>query len=111
MTKLGAHVWIHGWSLVHGATATATAQSPEGGASILTVETIAAVTSFSKLCGASWTRAFIESFVKQQLAERIGVEVARQTVGKIPVAGNAFNGATSFFITELILWDVYEMCK
>lgn len=110
MTKLKAHLWIHGWSLAHGATATATAQAPDGGFLLLTAETLTAVGLFSKACGASWSKAFIESFVKQQFANRVGVEVARQTAGKIPVLGNAFNGLTSAAITEAILWETYAMC-
>ncbi len=110
MTKLGAHLWIHSWALAHGFTAAATAQSPEGGLSILTAETITAVSLFSMACGASWSKAFIDSFVKQQFANRLGVEIAKQTVGKIPVYGNLFNGATSAAITEAILWQTYEMC-
>lgn len=110
MSRFEAHLWIHGWSLLHGVTAAATAQSPEGGLGILTFETITAVGSFSKACGASWSRAFIESFVKQQFANRVGVEIAKQTAGKIPVYGNLFNGATSAVITEAILWQTYDMC-
>lgn len=110
MTKLGAHLWIHTWSTIHGATATATAQAPDGGYFILSCETVAAVLSFSKACGASWTRSFVESFVKQEFANRVGVEIAKQTAGKIPILGNAFNGLTSLAITEAILWTTYEMC-
>lgn len=110
MTKFKAHLWIHGWSITHGITAAATAQSLDGGFEILTMETIAAVGSFSKACGATWSTAFINSFVKQQFANRVGVEIARQTAGKIPVFGNTFNGITSAVITEAILWETYAMC-
>lgn len=110
MTKFQAHLWIHGWSATHGVTAAATAQAPDGGFSILTLETLAAVGALSKACGATWSRAFIESFVKQQFANRVGVEIARQTAGKVPVLGNAFNGITSAAITEAILWETYAMC-
>lgn len=111
MTKLGAHLWIHSWSLAHAVTATATAQTPDGGFLVLTAETITAVGALSKACGASWSRSFVESFVKQQFAERVGVEIARQTAGKFPVYGNIFNGATSAVITEAILWETYAMCN
>lgn len=110
MTKFEAHLWIHVWALAHGITAAATAQSPEGGLGFLTAETITAVGLLSKACGASWSKAFIESFVKQQFANRVGVEIAKQTVGKFPVYGNIFNGATSAAITEAILWQTYDMC-
>lgn len=110
MTKFRAHLWIHGWSVTHGLTATATAQSPDGGFLFLTLETIAAVGAFSRACGATWSKAFINSFVKQQFANRVGVEIARQTAGKIPILGNAFNGITSAAITEAILWETYAMC-
>lgn len=110
MIKFKAHVLIHGWSLTHAVTAAATAQAPDGGFLILTSETIAAVTSISKLCGAKWSTSFINAFVKQQLAERVGVEIARQSLGKIPGGGNAFNGLTSLTITEAILWDTYHKC-
>lgn len=111
MTKLQAHLWIHGWSAVHFITAAATAQSPDGGLLALTAETITAVGALSKACGATWSKAFIQSFVKQQFANRTGVEIARQTAGKFPVYGNVFNGATSAVITEAILWETYAMCN
>ena len=101
MTRLKAHLWIHGWSALHAVTAATTAQLPDGGYLALTGETIAAVTSFSRACGASWSRSFVESFVKQGLANRVGVEIARQSAGKIPLVGNAFNGLTSAGITEI----------
>lgn len=111
MTKLSAHIWIHGWAAIHGVTAAATAQTPDGGFLALTAETITAVGALSKACGASWSKSFIESFVKQQFAQRVGVEIARQTAGKFPVYGNLFNGATSVAITEAILWETYAMCN
>lgn len=110
MTKFWAHCWIHTWAATHGITAAATSKAIDGGLKILTAETLAAIGSFSKACGASWSSSFIESFVRQQFANRIGVEIARQTAGKIPVFGSAFNGFTSFAITEAILWDVYHKC-
>ena len=110
MTRLSAHVWIHGWSALHAATAAVTAQTLDGGYAILTTETITAVTSFSIACGARWSKAFISSFVKQQLANRIGVEIARQTAGKVPLVGNLFNGFTSAALTEIILWETYAEC-
>ena len=111
MTKLGAHLWIHSWSTLHGVTATATAQAPDGGFFFLTAETITAVGALSKLCGASWSEAFIESFVKQQFANRTGLEILELTAGKIPGLGNALNGITSLGITEAILWETYKMCN
>ena len=110
MSKVAAHLWIHGWSLAHGITAATTAKLPDGGYTVLTAETIAAVLSFSKACGATWSRAFIESFVKQQLANRIGVMISQQVIGKIPVAGEVYNGIASAGITEAILWETYARC-
>lgn len=110
MTRLGAHIWIHGWSMAHGCTAAATAQSPDGGHFILTGETITAVAMLSKLCGCSWSRAFIETFVQQQFAQRVGLTLAQLVAGKIPVGGNIFNGVSSLAITEAILWETYRKC-
>lgn len=110
MTKLGAHLWIHSWSVAHGVTAAATAQLPDGGFLALTAETITAVGALSKLCGASWSKAFIESFVKQQFANRVGVEIARQTAGKIPISGNIpiiyERGICSNLISSCIYYDI-----
>lgn len=111
MTKLRAHLWIHGWSLAHGLTAAATAQAPDGGFALLTLETCTAVGSFSKLCGATWSDTFIQTFVKQQLANRMGTEILRQTAGKVPIVGNALNGTISLTVTEAILWETYYRCK
>lgn len=111
MTKLEAHLYIHGWSLAHGVTAAATAQSPEGGFGILTLETCTAVAVLSKICGARWDETFIRTFVKQQFAEHAGKEILRQTAGKIPGAGNILNGTISLSVTEAILWETYYMCN
>lgn len=110
MSKNEAHLWIHTWSAAHAITATATAQSPDGGLFILTAETVAAVITISQKCGSPWTKSFAEAFVKQQLANRAGTEILRQTAGKIPLAGNALNGVISLAVTEAILWETYHQC-
>jgi len=108
--KWQAHLYIHGWSVAHAATAAATAQSPEGGFVPLTAETCVAVGIFARMCGAEWTEAFVKTFVKQRFAEHAGKEILRQTAGKVPLLGNGLNGCISFGVTEAILWDVYHMC-
>lgn len=111
MTRFQAHLYIHGCSLTHGITAAATAQSPEGGFGILTLETCASVAILSKLCGARWDETFVRTFVEQQFAEHAGKEILRQTAGKIPGAGNMLNGTISLSVTEAILWKTYYMCS
>ena len=110
MTKLKAHLWIHSWAAAHAATAFASAQWLDGGHAVLTAETIAAVGTFSKLCGATWSRSFLQSFVKQRMAEYAGKEILRQTAGKIPGIGNGLNASISLAVTEAILWSVYHEC-
>ncbi len=111
MSRLAAHITIHGFTVAHAATAFFGAQIPLADTAALTAETIAMVALIVKKCGASWSQATIEAFAAQQLARFIGVTAAREGVKYIPVAGNVFSACATTAITEAIGWATYEACK
>lgn len=111
MSRLGAHITIHGFTALHAATAFFGAQVPLADTAALTAETIAMVALIVKKCGAGWTQAGIEAFAAQQLARYVGVTAAREGVKYIPVAGNVFSAAATTAITEAVGWATYEACK
>lgn len=111
ISRLKAHLIIHGFAVAHGGTAFALSQVPFADTAALTAETIAMVSLIVKECGASWGKATIEAFAAQQLARYVGVEAAKHGYKYIPLYGNTANAATSFAITEAVGWATYEACK
>ena len=97
ISRLKAHLLIHGFAAAHGGTAFALSQVPFADTAALTAETIAMVALIVKNCGSGWGEATIEAFAAQQLARFVGVEIA--------------NAVTSVAITEAVGWATYEACK
>ena len=104
ISRLKAHLLIHGFAAAHGGTAFALSQVPFA-------ETIAMVALIVKNCGSGWGEATIEAFAAQQLARFVGVEIAKHGYKYIPLYGNAANAVTSVAITEAVGWATYEACK
>ena len=111
ISESAARKIIHGFAVAHAGTAGAMAQVPFADTATLTAETILMVTTLVKACGSSWTKAAIEAFVAQQIAQHVGVTAASEIIKYIPGFGNIFRAATTFGITEAIGWATYEACK
>lgn len=111
ISRLKAHLLIHGFAAAHGGTAFALSQVPFADTAALTAETIAMVALIVKNCGSGWGQATIEAFAAQQLARFVGVEIAKHGYKYIPLYGNAANAVTSVAITEAVGWATYEACK
>ncbi|MBR5312326.1 MAG: hypothetical protein IKU40_05540 [Clostridia bacterium] len=111
LSKIGAHIMIHSWAALHGATAFLLAQTPEGDTVLLTAETITFIVSLAKACGADLSTTQATAVGAQAVASVTGLsiaEAARHYAKYIPVAGNVFNAATSIAITEAIGFSVYN---
>lgn len=111
LSKLSAHIMIHSWAVIHGATAFYLAQTPEGDTLALTAETVAFVVTLAHACGADWDTATASAAAAQAGASFTGLAIAegaRHYAKYIPVAGNVFNAATSIAITEAIGFSVYK---
>lgn len=111
ISKFKAHLLIHGFTILHAGTAGVLAQVPLADTAALTTLTVSMVTLIVKSCGANWTTATIESFAAQQLAQYVGITVAREGIKYFPGPGNVFSAVTTATITEAVGWATYEACK